>query len=166
MKDKLKLLKEQIEEKRKELDLAIDKGLDAKSIYQINIELDNLIAEYIKYERQGAILEKYDYILNNPYKEQIISGIMNDVRKEIKNISDYELECYCNNVYVYACLRAYKISEDEIAKQILCRNNIAAEKLESSKCNHIRISKKFNTNISTKYYGIVKEKIANQNQSE
>ena len=32
MKDKLKLLKEQIEEKRKELDLAIDKGLDAKSI--------------------------------------------------------------------------------------------------------------------------------------
>lgn len=164
MKDKLKLLKEQIEEKRKELDLAIDKGLDAKSIYQINIELDNIITEYIKYERQREILEKYDYILNNPYKKQIISGIMNDVRKEIKNISDYELECYCNNVYVYTCLRAYKISEDEIAKQILCRNNIAAEKLESSKCNHIRISKKFNTNISTKYYGIVKEKIANQSE--
>ena len=89
---------------------------------------------------------------------------MNVVRKEIKNISDYELECYCNNVYVYACLRAYKISKDEIAKQILCRNNIAAEKLESSKCNHIRISKKFNTNISNKYYGIVKEKIANQSE--
>ena len=88
MKDKLKLLKEQIEGKRKELDLAIDKGLDAKSIYQMNIELDNIITEYIKYERQREILEKYDYILNNPYKEQIISGIMNDVRKEIKNISE------------------------------------------------------------------------------
>lgn len=61
MKDKLKLLKEQIEEKRKELDLAIDKGLDAKSIYQINIELDNIITEYIKYERQREILEKYDW---------------------------------------------------------------------------------------------------------
>lgn len=159
MEEKLKALKKLIEEKRKELDLAIETESDKQSIYQRSIELDNLIAEYIKYENQKAILEKYDYILNNPYKEQIINAIKNDVRKEIKDISNYELECYCNNIYVYACLKSYKISQDEITKQILCRNNIAAEKLENLKCNHIRINRKFNTDISKKYYGIVKKKI-------
>lgn len=68
---------------------------------------------------------------------------MNDVRKEIKNISDYELECYCNNVYIYACLKANNIKEDEIAKQILYRNNIAAEKLEGLKSNTSNIDLKF-----------------------
>ena len=104
MEEKLKALKKLIEEKRKELDLAIETESDKQSIYQRSIELDNLIAEYIKYENQKAILEKYDYILNNPYKEQIINAIKNDVRKEIKDISNYELECYCNNIYVLLLL--------------------------------------------------------------
>ena len=159
MKDKLEILKEKIEKKREELNMSIENGKDEKTIYQKNIELDKLIAEYIKCERQKEVLDKYNYILNNPYKGKVIEAIKNDVKSEIKGISNYELECYCNNVYVYACLKAYNIDEDEIARQILYHNNIVAEKLEGRKSSHIYISRKFNTDISNKYYEIVKKEV-------
>ncbi len=157
MEEKFSELKEKINKKRDELNFTIEKDGDKKNIYKISVELDNLIAEYIKYENQIGILNKYNHILNASYREEIINSIKNDVREEVKDISDYELECYCTNVYVYVCLKVYNISKDEIAKQILYRNNIAAEKLEG--LSNISISLKFNTDISNKYYEILKQRI-------
>ncbi len=159
MKENLKKLNEKIVQKRDQLNLAIENNEDEKNIYKKSIELDNLIADYIKYEKQEKVIEKYNYILNNPYRDDIINLIKNDVKKHIKNISDYELECYCNNVYVYACLKANNISKDEIAKQILYRNNLAAEKLEGLDSNMNNMDLQFNIDISNKYYEIVKDKL-------
>lgn len=159
MKESLKKLNEKIIAKRNELNLSIEKGEDEKTIYKKSIELDDLIADYIRYEKKEKVIEKYNYILDNPYKEDIINSIKKDVKKHIENISDYELECYCNNVYVYACLKANNISKDEIAKQILYRNNLAAEKLEGLESNINSMELQFNTDISNKYYEIVKDKL-------
>lgn len=160
MEEKLSELKEKINAKRDELNFTIEKGGDKEEIYKINAELDELIAEYIKCENQLSTLSKYNHFLNASYREEIINSIKNDVKKQVKDISDYELECYCTNIYVYGCLKAYNISKDEIAKQILYRNNIAAEKLEGS--SNINISLKFNTDISNKYYEILKQRIKEQ----
>ncbi|MCI8310290.1 Spo0E family sporulation regulatory protein-aspartic acid phosphatase [uncultured Clostridium sp.] len=159
MTEKLRELNEKIIKKRNELDSSIENNKDGDVIYKISVELDDLIAEYIKYENQKKILDKYNDILNNPYKREIINEIKKDVKKQAENISDFELECYCNNVYLYTCLKANGISNDEIAKQILYRNNMVAENLEGSENSNIDIDLKFNTDISNKYYKIIKEKL-------
>ena len=51
----LKELNLKICEKRKELHLSIEQGKDYSYIYKISVELDELIAEYIKYEAMQVI---------------------------------------------------------------------------------------------------------------
>lgn len=152
-------INKKIIKKRNKLHNSIDKGLGEDAIYQASIELDVLIAEYLKNQIQQEQLNKYNDIINTGFRKEILDKIKKDVKNEIKDISDTELEYYCNNIYLYACLKAHNINDDEIVKQLMYRNIIIAEDLEKSNIESANIPSDFNDYISNKYYEIVKEKI-------
>lgn len=45
-------IRQRIEELRIQLDLSMESGEDYEAVYQISIELDDLINEYIEYEEK------------------------------------------------------------------------------------------------------------------
>lgn len=94
-------INKKIIKKRNKLHNSIDKGLGEDAIYQASIELDVLIAEYLKNQIQQEQLNKYNDIINTGFRKEILDKIKKDVKNEIKDISDTELEYYCNNIYLY-----------------------------------------------------------------
>jgi len=152
-------INKKIIKKRNKLHNSIDKGLGEDAIYQASIELDVLIAEYLKNQIQQEQLNKYNDIINKGFRKEILDKIKKEVKNKIKDISDTELEYYCNNIYLYTCLKAHNINDDEIVKQLMYRNIIIAEDLEKSNIEGANIPSDFNDYISNKYYEIVKEKI-------
>lgn len=159
MKNNIIEINKKIVEKRNKLHDSIDRGLGEDAIYQASIELDILIAEYLKNQIQQEQLNKYNDIINKEFRKEILDKIKKDVKNEIKDISDTELEYYCNNIYLYACLKAHNINDDEIVKQLMYRNVVIAEDLEKSNIESANIPLEFNDYISNKYYEMVKGKI-------
>ncbi len=159
MQDNIIEIDKKITRKRNKLHNAIDKGLGEDAIYQASIELDVLIAEYLKNQIQQEQLNKYNNIINKGFRKEILDKIKKDVKNEVKDISNTELEYYCNNIYLYACLKAHNINDDEIIRQLMYRNVVIAEDLEKSNIESANIPLEFNNYISKKYYEMVKDKI-------
>lgn len=106
MEKKLNDLKTQMEEKRKELENSISNDLPYSKILSISKELDDIIAQYIKYT-------------DNNLKNEIITLMKEDL-KEIFNITnEKELEHASNNLFTMCYLKINNISDQEIASQIM-----------------------------------------------
>ena len=67
--------------------------------------------------------KSFDEILGNQYKDEVLNLIKADIRKNIKNISDEELKHYCNNIYVFACLKAHNVNDNEVINLLTEYNN-------------------------------------------
>ena len=152
-------LNDKIIKQRDKLHTSINESSNESVIYQNSIDLDILIEEYLKNIKQQEEFEKYKDILNRDFKDEILEQIREDVKTEIKDMSDTELEYYCNNIYVYACLKANNINDNEIVKQLMYRNIVIAGELEKNNIENANIPTEFNSIISNKYYEIIKEKI-------
>ena len=157
--DNIIKIKNKITKKRDELNNAINDELDKNIIYQHSIELDMLVAEYLKNIKQQEQYEKYKDILNKEFKDEILERIREDVRDKIKDMSDTELEYYCNNIYIYACLKVNNINDNEIIKQLMYRNIIIEEDSEKSKIEAVNLPIEFNNYIVNKYCKIIKCKL-------
>lgn len=69
-------------------------------------------------------MNKYENLLETPFKNEIILEIRKEVREKFNNIGVNELMHFSTNVYIYATLLAHKIKEQEIVNQLVYLNNI------------------------------------------
>ncbi len=165
---KLEKLQKEIQKKKDELDLLIANNGKQDDIYIKSIELDSAIAVYLKATRQydeenKRLIGKYEKLLEKDYKEEIITMIKKDVLEKVGDVSDEELEHFCNNVYILCSLKAHKIDEQEIVKQVMYRNNIFLHEMQQkgkvldSSISNVEL--KFYTKLKNKYVKIIKERI-------
>lgn len=164
----LEKLRKNIKKKKDELDLLITNNARQDDIYIKSVEVDTAIALYLKATRQydeenKRLIGKYKKLLEKDYKEEIINMIKKDVIEKVGNVPNEELEHFCNNVYILCSLKAHKVEEQEIIKQIMYRNNIYLyEMQQKGKIVNSNISKvelKFYTKLKNKYVKIIKERI-------
>lgn len=164
----LEKLRKNIKKKKDELDLLITNNARQDDIYIKSVEVDTAIALYLKATRQydeenKRLIGKYKKLLEKDYKEEIINMIKKDVIEKVGNVPNEELEHFCNNVYILCSLKAHKVEEQEIIKQIMYRNNIYLyEMQQKGKIVDSSISKvelKFYTKLKNKYVKIIKERI-------
>lgn len=164
----LEKLRKGIKKKKDELDLLITNNAKQDDIYIKSVEVDTAIALYLKATRQydeenKRLIGKYKRLLEKDYKEEIINMIKKDVIEKVGNVPNEELEHFCNNVYILCSLKAHKVEEQEIIKQIMYRNNIYLyEMQQKGKIVDSSISKvelKFYTKLKNKYVKIIKERI-------
>lgn len=164
----LEKLRKDIKKKKDELDLLITNNAKQDDIYIKSVEVDTAIALYLKATRQydeenKRLIGKYKKLLEKDYKEEIINMIKKDVIEKVGNVPNEELEHFCNNVYILCSLKAHKVEEQEIIKQIMYRNNIYLyEMQQKGKIVDSSISKvelKFYTKLKNKYVKIIKERI-------
>lgn len=164
----LEKLQKDIQIKKDELDLLIANNAKQDDIYIKSVEVDTAIAIYLKATRKydeenKRLIGKYKKLLEKEYKEEIINMIKKDVIEKVGNVPQEELEHFSNNVYVLCSLKAYKIDEQEIVKQIMYRNNIYLYEIQQKgKILDSSISKvelKFYTKLKNKYVKIIKERI-------
>ena len=89
------------------------------------IERNGQIKEFSKYSDKKIenIGEKYKSIFDREDKTKILDKIKTDISVKYKDISLLELEILSNNIYEYCCLTKNNISQDEILKYLLDRNN-------------------------------------------
>ena len=166
--NELEKLRKNIKKKKDELDLLITNNARQDDIYIKSVEVDTAIALYLKATRQydeenKRLIGKYKKLLEKDYKEEIINMIKKDVIEKVGNVPNEELEHFCNNVYILCSLKAHKVEEQEIIKQIMYRNNIYLyEMQQKGKIVNSNISKvelKFYTKLKNKYVKIIKERI-------
>ena len=69
-------------------------------------------------------MNKYENLLETPFKNEIILEIRKEVREKFNNIGVNELKHFSTNVYIYATLLAHKVEEQEIVNQLVYLNNI------------------------------------------
>lgn len=164
----LEKLRKNIKKKKDELDLLITNNARQDDIYIKSVEVDTAIALYLKATRQydeenKRLIGKYKKLLEKDYKEEIINMIKKDVIEKVGNVPNEELEHFFNNVYILCSLKAHKVEEQEIIKQIMYRNNIYLyEMQQKGKIVNSNISKvelKFYTKLKNKYVKIIKERI-------
>lgn len=165
----LEKLRNEIQEKKKDLDLAITNNSPKDVIYMKSINVDNAIAKYLKattkYENENKrLMAKYKEILEKEYKEEILALMTKEVSDEIKDISEDELNHFCNNVYVLCSLKAYNVEEQEIIKQLMYRNNVylyemqqKGKVLNNTDISNVKLN--FYTYLKDKYIRIIKERM-------
>lgn len=161
----MKKIKENVERRKDELNLAIENNESKEVIYQKSIAADDAIAEYIKAQRFieqcKKRIEKYNNILEQPYKNEVIEMIKKDVRKKIKYIKSNELQHFCNNVYILTCLKVHDIEEQEIMSLLLCRNNIflCENSINLRENDYSSKELSFYSYLKNKYIKVIKSKI-------
>lgn len=164
----LEKLQKEIQKKKDELDLLITNNAKQDEIYIKSVEVDTAIAIYLKATKQydeenKRLIGKYEKLLEKDYKEEILNMIKKDVIEKVGNLPKEELEHFSNNVYVLCSLKAHKIDEQEIVKQVMYRNNIYLHEMQQKgKILDSSISKvelKFYTKLKNKYVKIIKERI-------
>lgn len=69
-------------------------------------------------------MNKYEKIIETPFKDEIISEIQAEVKSKFPSVEENELLIFSTNVYIYSVLKAHKTKEQEIADQLLYFNNI------------------------------------------
>lgn len=165
----LEELRNEIQEKKNELDLAITNNSPQDVIYMNSINVDNAIAKYLKvttkYEKENRkLMAKYKNILEKEYTEEILASMTKEVSDEIKDISEDELNHFCNNVYVLCSLKAYNVEEQEIIKQLMYRNNVylyemqqKGKVLNNTDISNVKLN--FYTYLKDKYIRIIKERM-------
>ena len=89
------------------------------------IEINGQLKEFSKYsdKKIESIGEKYKSIFDREDKTKILDKIKTDISVKYKDISLLELEILSNNIYEYCCLTKNNISQDEILKYLLAKNN-------------------------------------------
>lgn len=158
----LKQIATKINSKRKELDSAIERGKNKDYIYNLSIELDELIAEHYRIILFNEEAKKYENYLNVNYKNELIESIRSDVKAKLKKATDIEIECFSNNVFIYVCLLANNVDVNEISKILVLHNNIydcRIEKINVEIENTDKTDLIFCTDIANKYLEIVKQKM-------
>ena len=144
--------------------------ISSTEIYNQSTKLDDIISEYINtqaelYEERSSIMDKYNEILNQPYRAEITGEIRKEVRLDNPNVGIKELEHFSNNVYVYCCLLAHNIPEQEIVNQLLFLNNKYFEQIQTEEpatpegASKITNKLEYLTNLKNKYLKIIKERI-------
>lgn len=117
--------------KKEELNKAIENSNNYNDIHNLSVEIDNLIAEKFNAEKFNDEIKKYNKYLNLANKDELIKTIQEDTKIKRPNVTEDELECFSNNVYIYACLVAYnEVTADEISKLLVIHNNIYNNRIE------------------------------------
>ncbi len=164
----LEKLQKEIQKKKDELDLLIANNAKQDDIYIKSMEVDTAIAIYLKATRQydeenKRLIGKYEKLLEKEYKKEIIYMIKKDVIEKVGKVAEEELEHFCNNVYILCSLKAHKIDEQEIIKQVMYRNNIYLHEMQQKgkviDSNISKVELKFYTKLKNKYVKIIKERI-------
>lgn len=165
----LEKLRKEIQEKKNELDFAIINNSPRDVIYMKSINVDNAIAKYLKattkYENENKrLMAKYKKILEKDYKKEIVDLITQEVSDKIKDISEDELNHFCNNVYVLCSLKAHNVEEQEIIKQLMYRNNVYLYEMQQkgkvlNNTNISNVKLDFYTYLKDKYIKIIKERM-------
>ena len=161
-------LQKDIQQKKDELDFLITNNAKQDDIYIKSVELDSAIAIYLKATKQydeenKRLIGKYKNLLEKDFREEIINMIKKDVIEKVGNVPKEELDHFCNNVYILCSLKAHKIDEQEIVKQIMYRNNIYLHEMQQkgkvldSSISNVEL--KFYTKLKNKYVKIIKERI-------
>ena len=173
MKKDIRKIQKKIEKERAVLNSFFETDsidISSTEIYNQSTKLDNIISEYINtqaelYEERSAIMYKYNEILNQPYRAEITGEIRKEVRLDNPNVGIKELEHFSNNVYVYCCLLAHNIPEQEIVNQLLFLNNKYFEQIKTEEpatpegASKITNTLEYLTNLKNKYLKIIKERI-------
>lgn len=166
MDEKLKKLQKNINKKEDELTWAILNHETATVICMKSIELDFAVALYLNtlkddISENNTVLEEYKDITEREYNVEIINMIKKDVKEQFKNMDEDELEHLCKNVYILCVLKVHKISEYEITKQLMCRNNLFLEEMKKKgkniNSNLDDTNIKFYTKLKDKYLKIIKK---------
>lgn len=160
----MKKLKKNVDQKKDELNLAIENNESKEAIYRKSIAADDAIAEYIKaetlYDKCKKQVEKYNEIWDKPYKNEVIEMIKEDVKDKIGYMRPNELQHFCDNVYILTCLKVHNIEEQEIMSLLLCRNNLFLYENsinpQESEYNPKELS--FYTYLKDKYIKVIKSK--------
>lgn len=101
-------------------------------------------------------VDKISEILSNN-RTEIIKQIQADLLDKCNKISPVDLEILSNNIYDFCCLKAHSISENEIIKYILNKNNKYYDTLsDDDKDNSIAVDYKILEELSKKYTEILK----------
>ncbi len=164
----LEKLQKEIKKKKNELDLLITNNAKQSNIYMKSLEVDTAIAIYLKATKQydeenKRLMGKYKNLLEKDYKEEIINMIKKEVNDKFEKVSEEELNHFCNNLYVLCSLKAYKVEEQEIIKQIMYRNNVFLYEMQQNgkilDSDISNVELKFYTKLKNKYVKIIKERI-------
>lgn len=109
------------------------------------IERNGPIKEFSKYsdKKIESIGEKYKSIFDREDKTKILDKIKTDISVKYKDISLLELEILSNNIYEYCCLTKNNISQDEILKYLLDKNNFYNKILIKNNIKTLKIHENF-----------------------
>lgn len=168
MKYDIKKLYYDIIDVENKLNKFVDNQEEYDKIYEQSVIVDRVIAKYIeakKYleDERRRIVKDYEKILNQPYKEEVINQIKEEVKNDFPNIQEKELDHFSNNVYVCAILKAYNINEQEIVDQLLYLNNKYFDEMQEDRIVKDSEIKEANFEylkaLNDKYTKIIKEKM-------
>ena len=168
MENESKKLKEEIDKKRKALDIAMDNDESVDTIYKIGGELDKAVANYLNYskninEKNMRLLGKYEDIIEKEYKNEIIAMIKEEVKDLFTNMLDEELDHFSNNVYIYSILKANDVKMEDILKQIMYRNSLFRDEMDRQgktiKTDNPKVAEDYYIKLVDKYEKIIKERM-------
>ena len=168
MENESKKLKEEIDKKRKALDIAMDNDESVDTIYKIGGELDKAVANYLNYskninEKKMRLLGKYEDIIEKEYKNEIIAMIKEEVKDLFTNMLDEELDHFSNNVYIYSILKANDVKMEDILKQIMYRNSLFRDEMDRQgktiKTDNPKVAEDYYIKLVDKYEKIIKERM-------
>ena len=128
MENDIKKVQDKINKARKEMDLAIANNEDYDIIYKKSVYIDKIILEYLDaekklYKERSKLMDKYNNLIETPFKNEIIGKIRSEVRLKYHSMGIEELLHFSTNVYIYATLIVHNIPEQEIVNQLMFLNN-------------------------------------------
>ncbi len=169
MKSNIKKVQDKIDKAKEELDLAIKNNEDYSKILEKSAYIDKIILEYLdaetnlKKERRN-LMNKYENLIETPFKNEIIGKIRSEVRLKYPGMGIKELLHFSTNVYICATLFAHKVPEQEIVNELLILNNNFFNATQND--DEIIINRKMEqptleylTYLKEKYVEIIKERI-------
>ena len=169
MENDIKKVQDKINKARKEMDLAIGNNEYYNKIYKKSVYIDKIILEYLDagkklYKERSKLMDKYNNLIETPFKNEIIGKIRSEVRLKYPSMGIEELLHFSTNVYIYATLIVHNIPEQEIVNQLMFLNNkffnatqnddeiIINREMEQPTLEYLKY-------IKDKYIKIIKEKI-------
>ena len=128
-------LDQDITNAEKQLNRLVENEGEYDKLYEQSVVTDKVIVKYLEAKQyleqeRKRIVKDYSKLLDKPFRLGITIEIKEEVRKDFPNAKEEELNHFSNNVYVYATLRAYKVSEQDIVEQLLYLNNRYFDKMQ------------------------------------
>ena len=117
----------------------------------------NLDERFASYDNDGYYIDSIMIPImvadNLPYNISF-SELKEFVKQVEVSIHQEELNHFCNNLYVLCSLKAYKVEEQEIIKQIMYRNNVFLYEMQQNG----KILDSDISNVELKFYTKLKNK--------